>query len=71
MFTKISVAVYAGALVLQTILGWNIWLGAIVLIVATGIYTVFGGLRAVLYTDFLQAFILIGGGIFLTAIAND
>jgi SSS family solute:Na+ symporter len=25
VFTKISVAVYAGALVLQTILGWNIW----------------------------------------------
>ncbi|AFZ28721.1 SSS sodium solute transporter superfamily [Gloeocapsa sp. PCC 7428] len=69
IFTKISVAVYAGALVLQTILGWNIWLGAIVLIVATGAYTVFGGLRAVIYTDFLQAFILIGGGIFLTAIA--
>jgi SSS family solute:Na+ symporter len=69
VFTKISVAVYAGALVLQTILGWNIWVGAIVLIVATGAYTIFGGLRAVIYTDFLQAFILIGGGIILTATA--
>jgi solute:Na+ symporter, SSS family len=69
VFTKISVAVYAGAIVLQTILGWNIWLGAIALIVATGAYTIFGGLRAVIYTDFFQAFILIGGGIFLTATA--
>ncbi len=69
VFTKISVAVYAGAIVLQTILGWNIWVGAIVLIVATGAYTIFGGLRAVIYTDFLQAFILIGGGIILTAAA--
>lgn len=69
VFTKISVAVYAGALVLQTILGWNIWVGATVLIVATGVYTVFGGLKAVIYTDFLQAGILIGGGALLTGIA--
>ncbi|MFP4498564.1 MAG: sodium:solute symporter [Vulcanimicrobiota bacterium] len=69
IFTKVSVAVYAGALVLQTILGWNIWIGAIVLIVGTGVYTVFGGLRAVIYTDFFQAFILICGGIVLTFIA--
>lgn len=69
VFTKISVAVYAGALVLQTILGWDIWFGATILIVVTGIYTVFGGLTAVIYTDFFQAFILIGGGIFLTVAA--
>jgi SSS family solute:Na+ symporter len=69
VFTKISVAIYAGALVLKVILGWDILLGAVVLLVATGAYTIFGGLRAVVYTDFFQAFILIGGGIFLTAIA--
>lgn len=69
VFTKISVAVYAGALVLDVVLGWNIWTGAIVLIVATGLYTVFGGLRAVVYTHLFQAIILIGGGIVLTAIA--
>jgi len=69
VFTKVSVSVYAGALVLQTILGWDIWTGAIVLIVATGIYTVFGGLRAVIYTDFFQAGVLIAGGIFLTVTA--
>lgn len=69
VFTKVSVAVYAGALVLKTILGWNIWVGATVLIVSTGVYTVFGGLLAVIYTDFLQAFILIGGAFLLTAIS--
>lgn len=71
VFTKISVAVYAGALVLQTILGWNLWLGATLLIVATGIYTVFGGLRAVIYTDLLQAGILILGAALLTWLALD
>ena len=69
VFTKVSVAVYAGALVLTTILHWNIWISAIVLIIATGLYTIFGGLRAVVYTDFFQAFILIAGAILLTAIA--
>jgi len=69
VFTKVSVAVYAGAVVLQTILGWNIWVGAIVLILATGLYTIFGGLRAVIYTDFFQAGVLILGGIVLTWIA--
>ncbi|HXV19167.1 MAG TPA: sodium/solute symporter, partial [Candidatus Omnitrophota bacterium] len=69
VFTKISVAVYAGALVLHTILGWNIWVGAVVLIVATGVYTIFGGLRAVIYTDYFQALVLIGGGVFLTVSA--
>ena len=69
VFTKVSVAVYAGALVLRTILGWNMYVGAIVLLVATGVYTAFGGLRAVIYTDFAQCFILIGGGAILTIVA--
>jgi SSS family solute:Na+ symporter len=69
VFTKISVSVYAGALVLETILGWNTWVGAIALLVSTGVYTVFGGLMAVIYTDFMQAFVLIGGAVALTGIA--
>ncbi|MCK9555355.1 sodium:solute symporter [bacterium] len=69
IFTKISVAIYAGAIVLKTILGWNIWFGAVILIVATGIYTIFGGLKAVIYTDFFQAGVLILGGLLLTALA--
>jgi SSS family solute:Na+ symporter len=66
IFTKVSVALYAGAIVLKAILGWDIYTGAIVLVIATGVYTVFGGLKAVIYTDFMQAFILIAGGIILT-----
>lgn len=69
VFTKISVSLYAGAKVLEAVLGWNIYVGAIVLVLSTGVYTLFGGLRAVIFTDFFQAFILIGGGIVLTGIA--
>lgn len=66
VFTKVSVAVYAGAIVLKTILGWDIWTGAILLLVATGVYTAFGGLRAVIYTDYFQAGVLVFGGFALT-----
>lgn len=69
IFTKVSVAVYAGALVLKTIMGWDMYTGAIILVVATGIYTMFGGLRAVIYTDFFQAGVLIIGGVVLTGLA--
>lgn len=69
VFTKISVALYACAIVLETVLGWNIWVGAVVLIVATGIYTLMGGLRAVIYTELFQAFVLICGGLIVTVLA--
>ena len=36
-------------------------------VILTGIYTIFGGLRAVLYTDMIQMFVLIGGAIAVTA----
>ncbi|NQV33339.1 MAG: sodium/solute symporter, partial [Phycisphaeraceae bacterium] len=42
------------------------WIGAIATVVLTGIYTVFGGLRAVLYTDAAQALILLVGSFFIT-----
>jgi solute:Na+ symporter, SSS family len=61
VLTKISVTIYAGGVVFTGLLGIDFWTGALIVVVATGIYTVFGGLRAVLYTDMLQAFVLIGG----------
>jgi SSS family solute:Na+ symporter len=77
VFTKVSVTVYAGAIVFQTLLPdmqltffgqvWGpFWIGAFVTVILTGIYTVFGGLRAVLYTDTAQAFILLIGSFFIT-----
>ena len=77
IFTKVSVTVYAGALVFQTLLPdiqitimGNIygpfWIGAFSTVILTGIYTVFGGLRAVVYTDSAQAVILLVGSFFIT-----
>ena len=64
--TKISVSLYAGALVLQAVLGWDFYTSATVMVVTTGIYTVFGGLAAVIYTELLQAVVLLLGAATLT-----
>ncbi len=68
VLTKISVTLYAGGVVIRAVTGWNFYTAAIVLIVVTGVYTIFGGLRAVVYTEVLQAIVLILGSITLMAI---
>jgi SSS family solute:Na+ symporter len=71
IFTKISVHLYAAAVVLERVVGWNQWTAAIILVVATGIYTIAGGLAAVIYTDLVQTLILLAGAIALTFIGLD
>lgn len=66
VLTKISVTIVAGGIVFESLMGIDFWVGALVVVVATGVYTVFGGLSAVLYTDMLQAFVLIGGAVLVT-----
>jgi len=68
IFTKISVQLYAASVVLERVAGWKLWETAVVLVVATGIYTVAGGLAAVIYTDTVQTLILITGAVALTVI---
>jgi solute:Na+ symporter, SSS family len=68
VFTKISVHLYAAAIVLERVVGWSPLTAAVVLVVATGIYTVMGGLAAVIYTDLVQTLILIAGAVILTGI---
>ena len=65
VITKISLIIFAGALVFETI-GISFWTGAIITVVATGFYTVLGGLKAVIYTDMVQAFILLIGTLCVT-----
>ncbi|MEX0273653.1 MAG: sodium:solute symporter [Flavobacteriaceae bacterium] len=62
VLTKISFTIFAGALIFEVLLGIPFWTGAIITVVATGIYTVFGGLKAVVYTDMVQSIIFILGG---------
>ena len=73
VFTKVSVTVYAGALVFRTLLpdafgtpDNAFWVGAVTTVVLTGIYTVLGGLRAVVYTEVVQTGLLLMGSVFIT-----
>jgi len=68
VLTKVSVTVYAGAVVFETLMGIEFWSGALLIVLITGCYTIFGGLRAVIFTDALQAFVLIIGSITISII---
>ena len=68
VLTKISVTLYAGGVVIGAVTGWNFIQAAIVLMIVTGLYTIFGGLRAVVYTEVLQAIVLILGSATLMVI---
>ncbi len=68
VITKISVTLFAGGLLLNKILGWDMMTSAVVLIIVTGIYTIAGGLSAVIYTELIQTVILIGGAVTLTVL---
>ncbi|MBA3341973.1 MAG: sodium/solute symporter, partial [Gemmatimonadaceae bacterium] len=68
VLTKISVTLFAGGIVMRAVTGLDFWTSAAILIVVTGIYTLLGGLRAVIYTEVMQTVVLIGGSAALTIV---
>jgi solute:Na+ symporter, SSS family len=68
VLTKISVHLWAAAIVLKGVVGWSPLQAAVILVVVTGIYTVAGGLSAVIYTEVVQTLVLLTGAIALTVI---
>ena len=75
VFTKVSVTVYAGAIVFQALLPDTFgsperafWIGAFATVAITGVYTVFGGMRAIMATSTPQAVIILFGSFVITYI---
>jgi SSS family solute:Na+ symporter len=77
VITKIAVGIYAGGIVSATLLpDLNVqlgsvtidsfWIGSVLVVLLTGLYTVLGGMRAVAYTEALQTIILIIGSALVT-----
>lgn len=66
ILTKVSVTIYAGGVVVSALLGIPFWIGAVATVVLTGVYTVLGGMRAVVYTETIQAIVLVIGAGILT-----
>ncbi|XP_040320546.1 sodium/glucose cotransporter 2 isoform X3 [Herpailurus yagouaroundi] len=71
IFTKISVDMFSGAVFIQQALGWNIYASVIALLGITMIYTVTGGLAALMYTDTLQTFVILGGAFVLMGYGTE
>jgi SSS family solute:Na+ symporter len=57
----VSMVMYSGSLALATMAGWNLYTVILVLGLAATVYTCFGGLEGVVWTDVLQAIMLFGG----------
>ncbi|MFW5657504.1 MAG: sodium:solute symporter [Bacteroidota bacterium] len=75
VLTKVAVTVYAGGIVFKSVFGidelWGIdffWIGAVGLVIITAIYTVIGGMKAVLYTSVLQTPVLLLGSIAIVVV---
>ncbi len=73
VLTKIAVGIFAGGIVFGVLfpdvnfLGLDsFWIGSVLIIVLTGVYTILGGLKAVAYTEALQTIILIVGSLLVT-----
>ena len=75
--SKIAVGIFAGGVVFGTLLPEmkitlgsmvidSFWIGSVLVIVLTGLYTTLGGMRAVAYNDAVQVIVLIGGSTLLT-----
>ena len=73
VLTKLAVGIFAGGIVFSVLLPDirlfgldSFWVGSILVIVITGLYTVMGGLKAVAYTEAVQTFIFIIGSALVT-----
>lgn len=78
ILTKVAVTVYAGGIVFKQVLGIDtfmgidfFWVGAIGLVLITGVYTVIGGMKSVLYTSILQTPILLIGSLVILIVGLD
>ena len=83
ILTKASVTIFAGAITIKTILGIEtmavpllgevdfFWIAALALVVITGLYTIVGGMKAVLWTEGVQAPLLLIGSVIILVIGLD
>ncbi len=77
ILTKASVTIFAGAFAIQTILGWQylpgtgidfFWFSAFFLVIITGLFTIIGGMKSVLWTEALHVPVLLLGSLVLLVV---
>ena len=71
VFVNLTSVLYLGALAMGEIMGTPFWLGVVGLALFATTYSIYGGLKAVAWTDVIQVIVLIGGGLLTTWFALD
>lgn len=66
MIIHIAFSFLAGGIVLETLFGINMYYSIVAIALFTGLYTIIGGLRAVVVTETIQSIVLIAGAIIIT-----
>jgi len=69
LFIHIGLSLYAGAAVFKQFFGINVVTSIVIISVITAIYTVLGGLKAVVVTEAIQTVLLVFGAVVITVLA--
>ena len=71
VFVNLTSVLYLGALAMEGIMGVPMWGGILGLALFATVYSIYGGLKAVAWTDVIQVVVLVGGGLLTTWVALD
>ncbi|MGO2330187.1 MAG: sodium/sugar symporter [Pseudoalteromonas nigrifaciens] len=71
VFVNLTAVLWLGGLAIETVAGVDWMYGMIFLVLFSVAYSLYGGLKAVAYTDILQVVLLVFGGLFLSYLALD
>lgn len=71
VFVNLTSVLYLGALAIEGIMGVPMWAGILGLALFATVYSIYGGLKAVAWTDVVQVLVLLGGGLLTTYFALD
>ena len=58
MLFNLGLYIYSGALVMHTLVGWDLYVGIVVLSIIAALYTLLGGFGAVVATDVIQMLLM-------------
>jgi SSS family solute:Na+ symporter len=66
---NLGLYIYSGALVMNTLVGWNLFVSIVVITAVAATYTLLGGYRAVVATDVVQLFLMFFPFLFIAGLA--
>lgn len=71
IMTKLAFTLFAGALVMNSILGWNVMSTVLFIALVVAVFTIIGGFTAVAYSDVIQVVIMIAGALIMLFFGMD